>query len=249
MVPRIRPTDSITVRTAGPLPPRRSCTTTVASGACSASSVPTSPCAWPVTTIRRAGESSRAVARTWPSMVLPQTLCRTFGVRVFIRVPSPAARMMTAAGPLALTRLLGIGAGTRREAAPPGHVPDSRRIPPDRSRLRDADEGLDYRHPQRLPGVQIANRISKRHSTWNVGVLLVLKGEDAVTINDSLRVLSASESPASVIAFPYLHSQKLKSHELTLFQSDTSRCGSPSSTWPTRRRAMCPMAPGFLWRV
>src|ERR1022692_3162621 len=53
-------------------------------------------------------------------MVLPQTRCRTFGVRVFIRVPSPAARMMTAAGSLALTRLLGIGAGTRRAAPPAG---------------------------------------------------------------------------------------------------------------------------------
>src|SRR6266496_1916560 len=49
-------------------------------------------------------------------MVLPQITCRTFGVRVFIRVPSPAARMMTAPGPLALTRLLGIGAGKRLEA-------------------------------------------------------------------------------------------------------------------------------------
>src|SRR6266581_7619244 len=53
-------------------------------------------------------------------MVLPQITCRTFGVRVFIRVPSPAARMMTAAGPLALTRLLGIGAGKRLEAPPAG---------------------------------------------------------------------------------------------------------------------------------
>src|SRR5579862_4628463 len=75
-------------------------------------------------------------------MVRPQTLCRTFGVRVFIRVPSPAARTMTAAGPLALTRLLGLCAdtavsvrtrlcaGTRRVAPPPVHVPDYRRIPP-----------------------------------------------------------------------------------------------------------------------
>src|SRR6266567_3524789 len=111
MVPAIMPTDSITVRTACPVPPRRSCTTTEASGACSASCPATWPRAWPVTTIRRCGASSRAVASTWPSMVLPQTTCRTFGVRVFIRVPSPAARMMTAAGPLALTRLLDIGAG------------------------------------------------------------------------------------------------------------------------------------------
>jgi hypothetical protein len=51
-------------------------------------------------------------------------------------------------------------------------------------------------------------------------VLPLLKGEDAVTIHDNLRVSDASSSPATVLAYPYLHFQKLKAHELALFHSD-----------------------------
>src|SRR5271165_1608292 len=51
------------------------------------------------------GESSRAAATTWPSMARPHTSFSIFGVDVRIRVPSPAARMITVAGPLAVTRL------------------------------------------------------------------------------------------------------------------------------------------------
>lgn len=80
-----------------------------------------------------------------------------------------------------------------------------------------------------FPGVKVAavatdandvNGISPRRSTWNASVLQLLKGEDAVTIHDNLRVFDASSSPATVLAYPYLHVQKLKAHELALFHSD-----------------------------
>ena len=80
-----------------------------------------------------------------------------------------------------------------------------------------------------FPGVKVAvvetdandvNGISPRRSTWNASVLPLLKGEDAVTIHDNLRVFDASSSPATVLAYPYLHFQKLKAHELALFHSD-----------------------------
>ena len=80
-----------------------------------------------------------------------------------------------------------------------------------------------------FPGVKVAavatdandvNGISARRSTWNASVLPLLKGEDAVTIHDNLRVFDASSSPATVLAYPYLHFQKLKAHELALLHSD-----------------------------
>ncbi len=80
-----------------------------------------------------------------------------------------------------------------------------------------------------FPGVKVAavatdandvNGISPRRSTWNASVLPLLKGEDAVTIHDNLRVFDASSSPATVLAYPDLHFQKLKAHELALFHSD-----------------------------
>src|SRR6202044_1242840 len=80
-----------------------------------------------------------------------------------------------------------------------------------------------------FPGVQVAAvatdgndvaGIAPRRSSWNASVLPLLKGEDAVTIHDNLRVSDASSSPATVLAFPYLHFQKLKAHELALFHSD-----------------------------
>ena len=80
-----------------------------------------------------------------------------------------------------------------------------------------------------FPGVKVAAvatdandvpGIAPRRSTWNASVLPLLKGEDAVTIHDNLRILDASSSPATVLAYPYLHFQKLKAHELALFHSD-----------------------------
>ncbi len=80
-----------------------------------------------------------------------------------------------------------------------------------------------------FPGVKVAvvatdandvPGIAPRRSTWNATVLPLLKGEDAVTIHDNLRVYDASSSPATVLAYPYLHFQKLKAHELALFHSD-----------------------------
>ncbi len=53
----------------------------------------------------RSGASSRAAASTCPSIGRPHTSFSIFGVLVRIRVPSPAARTMTAAGPSAVTRL------------------------------------------------------------------------------------------------------------------------------------------------
>src|SRR5271156_416955 len=57
-------------------------------------------------------------------MLRPHTWFSTFGVWFFIRVPSPAARMITAAGPLRLTRLLvwlqAPGLAGRPGACPPG---------------------------------------------------------------------------------------------------------------------------------
>ena len=105
-------------------------------------------------------------------MVPPQTACRTLGVSDFIRVPSPAARMMTAAGPLTLTRraprlhfavLLGCcpPVGSRspvapswpalilpRSRGPSVHAPDPRRIPSGRLAERVGwDEGPAQRNP------------------------------------------------------------------------------------------------------
>ena len=80
-----------------------------------------------------------------------------------------------------------------------------------------------------FPGVKVAAvatdandviGVAPRRSSWNATVLPLLKGEDAVTIHDNLRVSDASSSPATVLAYPYLHFQKLKAHELALFHSD-----------------------------
>jgi hypothetical protein len=80
-----------------------------------------------------------------------------------------------------------------------------------------------------FPGVKVAvvatdandvNGISSRRSTWNADVLPLVKGEDAVTIHENLRVFDASASAATVLAYPYLHFQKLKAHELALLHSD-----------------------------
>jgi hypothetical protein len=80
-----------------------------------------------------------------------------------------------------------------------------------------------------FPGVKVAAvatdandvpGVAPRRSTWNASMLPLLKGEDAVTIHDNLRVLDASSSPTTVLAYPYLHFQKLKAHELALFHSD-----------------------------
>ncbi len=80
-----------------------------------------------------------------------------------------------------------------------------------------------------FPGVKVAvvatdandvPGIAPRRSSWNATVLPLLKGEDAVTIHDNLRVYDASSSPATVLAYPFLHFQKLKAHELALFHSD-----------------------------
>jgi hypothetical protein len=74
-----------------------------------------------------------------------------------------------------------------------------------------------------FPGAKIATvaadandvrGLGKRRRTWNATVLPLLKGEKAVTLHENLRVFDASESAADVLAFPYLHFQKLRAREL-----------------------------------
>ena len=93
----------MTERTACPVPPWWSWITILASGASPVACAPTWSRAWPTTTISRSGSRSWAAAMACPSMLRPHSGCSTFGRVDFIRVPSPAARMMTAAGRLAVT--------------------------------------------------------------------------------------------------------------------------------------------------
>jgi hypothetical protein len=79
-----------------------------------------------------------------------------------------------------------------------------------------------------FPGVKVAavgtdandlRGITPRRSTWNARVLPVLRGEDAMTIHVILREGDPTASPGTVLAYPYLHLQKLKAHELKLMRS------------------------------
>ena len=80
-----------------------------------------------------------------------------------------------------------------------------------------------------FPGVQIAavaadsndvQGISQRRRTWNLDMLPALKGENALILHENEQVFDGSSPPATVLAMPYLHLQKLKTHELTLFRHD-----------------------------
>ena len=53
---------------------------------------------WRTTTCRWSGSTPRAAAIAWWTRLRPPIMCRTLGVADFIRVPSPAARTMTAVG-------------------------------------------------------------------------------------------------------------------------------------------------------
>ena len=44
----------------------------------------------------RSTPAARMAAITWPSIGRPATACMTFGIADFIRVPSPAAKMIPA---------------------------------------------------------------------------------------------------------------------------------------------------------
>ncbi|HEV2451527.1 MAG TPA: hypothetical protein VGS62_06345 [Streptosporangiaceae bacterium] len=79
-----------------------------------------------------------------------------------------------------------------------------------------------------FPGAQVAAvatdandipGIAPRRTGWNAAVLPRLRGEDAVTIHENLRVYNATWTPSQLLAFPYLHLQKLKADELPLFAS------------------------------
>src|SRR6478735_2041425 len=54
---------------------------------------------WRTTMASRCGLMLRAARRAWPTMERPPISWRILGVRDFIRVPAPAARTITAAGP------------------------------------------------------------------------------------------------------------------------------------------------------
>ena len=76
--------------------------------------------------------------------------------------------------------------------------------------------------------------ISQRRRNWNADVLPLLKGEDAVTIHDNLRVFDASESARGrarvpVPAFPAAQGARA----CAVPRRQATRCGSPSSTWRT----------------
>jgi hypothetical protein len=80
-----------------------------------------------------------------------------------------------------------------------------------------------------FPGVQVAavatdandiHGIAQRRLHWNAGELPLLHGENAVTIHEMLPVSDPTASPDTVLAYPYLHLQKLKAHELRLFGAD-----------------------------
>lgn len=80
-----------------------------------------------------------------------------------------------------------------------------------------------------FPGVQVAaagtdsndiQGISARRLNWNAGLLGKLHGEDAVTIHEMLPLHSTALTPDQVLAFPYLHLQKLEAHELKMFTAD-----------------------------
>ena len=79
-----------------------------------------------------------------------------------------------------------------------------------------------------FPGVQVAavatdandlRGITPRRSSWNNDVLPILRGEDAMTMHVILREGDPAASPSTMLAFPYLHLQKLKANELKLLGS------------------------------
>ncbi len=79
-----------------------------------------------------------------------------------------------------------------------------------------------------FPGVQVAAVATEtndmrytayRRLTWNTRVLPLLRGEDAVTVHENLRVSDAKQTPATLLAVPYLHFKKLQAHELEVFRS------------------------------
>ena len=79
-----------------------------------------------------------------------------------------------------------------------------------------------------FPGAQVAAvatdandipGIASRRTGWNAAVLPLLRGENAVTIHENLRVYDATWTPSQLLALPYLHLQKLEANELPLFAS------------------------------
>jgi hypothetical protein len=59
--------------------------------------------------------------------------------------------------------------------------------------------------------------ISKRRLAWNAGVVPHLRGANAITIHENLRFYDAKATPSTVLAFPYLHLQKLENSNLRMF--------------------------------
>ena len=91
-----------------------SCTAITASGTCSRMCGVTCSRWLPTTATRCSGSRAREAAMTWPIMLRPQIRCSTFISFDFIRVPLPAARRTTAAGPRR---------GSRERLRSPGRSP------------------------------------------------------------------------------------------------------------------------------
>ena len=78
---------------------------------------------WRTTTARCCGLVPRAARIAWPTRVRPPIVCRTLGVVDFMRVPSPAARTITAVGRRSLTGRSSFGgSGCTRVRATPADV-------------------------------------------------------------------------------------------------------------------------------
>ena len=58
----------------------------------------TSSAPWPVMTTADRAFNSAAVSNTWSNKGLPAKRCNTLGIRLFIRVPLPAAMTTTSSG-------------------------------------------------------------------------------------------------------------------------------------------------------
>jgi len=78
-----------------------------------------------------------------------------------------------------------------------------------------------------FPGVSVAvvatdandvGGLTVRRRTWNSQLLPLLRGENAVTVHENLRVYHR-DTAADVLALPYLHFQHFEARELKLFSS------------------------------
>ncbi len=117
--------------------------------------------------------------------------------------------------------------GFRSDPPGPNNRDYARRFPTAASYATQMNPWIAAIH-RAFPGVKIATvatdttdvtYIAERRLTWNAVVLPLLRGEDAVTVHENLRVSDASDTAAALLAVPYLHFKKLQAHELAVFRS------------------------------